>query len=104
MVLINPWIDYQKGVEVQQTQFVNEIIVKYEGLLVKSGATEMYLHYGYGDLNDWSRVSTERMDRSPCGHWEKAIRMKESQAHFCFKDSANNWDNNHNFNWSVQYQ
>ncbi|HHW28649.1 MAG TPA: hypothetical protein GXX21_03700 [Syntrophomonadaceae bacterium] len=33
--------------------------------------------------------------------WEKEIRIeKEGQFNFCFKDSANNWDNNNGLNWS----
>ncbi|MFZ5634489.1 MAG: carbohydrate-binding protein [Bacillota bacterium] len=90
-----------KGVEVRQAAYGNEATIEYNGLLMKSGADQVYLHYGFGDPVHWQNVSTQRMDRSPKG-WEKTIRMIDDKAIFCFKDSANNWDNNSGYNWIVR--
>jgi hypothetical protein len=38
------------------------------------------------------------MDRTARG-CEKNVPMKNHTLAFCFKDSANNWDNNNGYNW-----
>jgi hypothetical protein len=98
--MIQSWNDYQKGVEVRPAGF-NEANVTYNGLLAKSGADQIYLHYGFGDPKYWSNISTAKMERSPRG-WEKTILMQSNMLNICFKDSANNWDNNNSFNWTVR--
>lgn len=91
------WHDIEKGVEVRPT-FGNQINITYNGLLSKSGADQVFIHCGYGDPNNWREVSTLNMERTPKG-WEKNVPMKDHTLIFCFKDSANNWDNNNGFNW-----
>ena len=98
--MIKAWNDSQKGVEVKPAAYANEAMVCYNGLLAKSGADQVYLHCGFGDPRHWSNTSTQRMERTPKG-WEKAIRLADNQAIICFKDSANNWDNNNGFNWTI---
>jgi hypothetical protein len=94
------WNDYQKGVEVKPSGF-DEVNIVYNGLLSRSGADQVFLHYGLGDPRSWSNVNTIRMDRSFKG-WEKTLRLQNNQITFCFKDSANNWDNNSGFNWTIR--
>lgn len=98
--MIQAWNDYQKGVEVRPIGF-DEVNIAYNGLLAKSGADQVYLHFGFGDPKRWSTVNTVSMDRTPRG-WEKTLRMQNNLMNFCFKDSANNWDNNNGFNWTVR--
>ncbi|MDD4168678.1 MAG: carbohydrate-binding protein [Desulfotomaculaceae bacterium] len=93
------WNDFQKGVEVKPNAFGNEVTICYNGLLAKSGADQVYLHHGSGDR--WMDPSTQKMDKSFQG-WEKTIRMKNDKTIFCFKDSANNWDNNNGSNWAIR--
>ncbi|MFZ5597052.1 MAG: carbohydrate-binding protein [Bacillota bacterium] len=99
--MVQGWKDSMKGVEVRQAAYGNEAIIEYNGLLAKSGADQVFLHFGYGDPAQWQNVSTIKMDRTPRG-WEKTIRMADSKAIFCFKDSAQNWDNNSGHNWIVR--
>ncbi|KAF1086239.1 Carbohydrate binding domain (family 25) [Sporotomaculum syntrophicum] len=73
-----------------------DITICYNGLLAKSGATQVYLHTGIGSY--WDNVYDHRMERSANG-WEKTIQMERSNINFCFKDSACNWDNNNGQNW-----
>lgn len=94
---VSSWNDFEKGVEVKPG-FGNQAEITYNGLLSKCGADQVYLHYGYGDPTNWKNVKTEMMDRSPSG-WTKSISMLDNQIIFCFKDSANNWDNNNGHNW-----
>jgi len=92
------WSDISRGVEVKPAAFGDEATICYYGLLSRSGADKLYLHCGFGD---WHNTSTQMMDRTSRG-WEKTIRMIDNKAVFCFKDSANNWDNNSGYNWMVQ--
>jgi hypothetical protein len=98
--MVHPWHDEMKGVEVKPAGYGNEANIRYNGLLSKSGADQVYLHCGFGDPVHWQNVSTLRMDRTSMG-WEKNIRMMDDKAIFCFKDSANNWDNNSGYNWLI---
>lgn len=94
---IKGWQDTEKGVEVKPT-FGNMCKICYHGLLAKSGADNVFLHYGFGSPESWQDSQTMKMERSPIG-WEKDIDLKENIVNFCFKDSANNWDNNSGYNW-----
>lgn len=97
--MIKSWSDVQRGVEVRAVGG-DEATVIYNGLLHKSGADYVYLHVGYGSPNYWTNVQTLKMDRTPRG-WEKTIKIMDGQANICFKDSANNWDNNSGYNWVI---
>ncbi|WP_027719381.1 carbohydrate-binding protein [Desulfovirgula thermocuniculi] len=98
--MIQAWHDVPKGVEVKPAGF-NEVNIIYNGLLANCGADQVYLHYGFGDPLKWQNVNTVRMDRTMRG-WEATVRMLNSTMSFCFKDSANNWDNNNGYNWTVR--
>ncbi|MBE3588811.1 MAG: hypothetical protein IMW93_09745 [Thermoanaerobacteraceae bacterium] len=98
--MIQGWSDSPKGVEVRPAGF-NDVRILYNGLLAKSGADQVYLHCGFGDPVKWQNINTIKMNRSPEG-WESTLRMQDNLLHFCFKDSANNWDNNSGYNWTVR--
>jgi len=74
--------------------------VNYQGLLKNSGANEVYLHYGF---DSWSKgITTVKMNRNENGDFGSDIPFNEShEINFCFRDNANNWDNNNGFNWTV---
>jgi len=80
----------------------DEVTFLYNGLLAMSGAEQVYLHCGYGDNKNWKTVKDERMEWTGYG-WAKTIDLNnDSRLNFCFKDSANNWDNNNGVNWSIE--
>lgn len=91
------WKDFERGVEVRPT-FGNQVNVCYTGLLNNSGADKVFLHYGYSDPQNWRDTTTASMERTPRG-WEMSVPMRNHTMAFCFKDSANNWDNNNGHNW-----
>lgn len=97
--MIQGWNDQEKGVEVQPT-YGNQVKICYSGLLPKSGADQVFLHCGYSDPQNWREVQTLQMDRAMQG-FEKSIPMRDHTAVFCFKDSAENWDNNNGHNWLI---
>lgn len=94
------WKDAEKGVEVNPA-FGNLVNIAYNGLLSKSGAEQVYLHCGYSDPKNWREINTVKMERTPRG-WEQSVHMRNHTMAFCFKDSANNWDNNNGYNWIVR--
>lgn len=96
--------DYPSGVVVDPVPITagEEITVLYNGLLSKSGADQVYLHVGYGDARGWTNIGSYRMSRTGWG-WVKTLEMPDdTRFNFCFKDSANNWDNNNGINWSFE--
>jgi len=76
------------------------VTVTYDGLLSHAGADQVYLYAGYD--RDWKDTHFLRMQRTDRG-WEKtfAVNHRFKTINFCFKDSANNWDNNNGQNWSI---
>ena len=78
------------------------IKVNYSGLLKSSGATSIFLHYGF---DQWHTPETLRMDKNEDGSFRADIPAQgDREVNFCFKDSAGNWDNNNGVNWSISVQ
>ena len=74
--------------------------IKYKGLLATSGATELYMHCGYG--SDWYHPMEIPMERVGEQVWEGPVEIRGGDVlNVCFRDSAQNWDNNHGLNWSL---
>ena len=70
----------------------------YNGLLSQSGATEVYAHVGYG--RRWENTQDYKMTKTTRG-FEATIPIQHADTlNVCFKDSANNWDNNAGANYS----
>lgn len=78
------------------------VTVKYQGLLAQSGAEQIYLRKGYGPAQNWSFVQDLPMQNNQ-GVWEVQFEADDqSRLNFCFKDNAENWDNNNGKNWSLE--
>jgi hypothetical protein len=76
--------------------------VNYTGLLRNSGAEHVYLHYGQ---DGWQDTSTVQMQRNQDGIFGAEIKANaHKEINFCFKDCANNWDNNNGWNWKADIQ
>ena len=73
--------------------------ITYNGLLPQNGATEVYAHVGYG--RSWENVQDYKMTKTNHG-FEVSIPMWQhaDSLNICFKDAANNWDNNTGTNYS----
>lgn len=114
-VELDPWLTsaqqaqaYQwapdDGVIVKPTPITlgQEVTIRYKGLLARSGATRVFLHYGYGP-GPWRHVTELAMDQQPDGSWTAQIRADEpGRLNFCFRDAASNWDNNNGRDWSYE--
>jgi hypothetical protein len=78
----------------------SETIISYNGLLSNSGAEKVYLHYGF---DGWNNVNTVPMKKSLSGAFNTEVKVNgKDEFNFCFKDSANNWDNNSGSDWKVE--
>ena len=73
--------------------------ITYNGLLPQNGATEVYAHVGYG--SSWENTQDYKMTKTTRG-FEAPIPMPKhaDNLNICFKDAANNWDNNTGTNYS----
>ena len=76
------------------------VLVRYTGLLAENGATEVYAHVGHGQ--NWNDTSDYKMVRAGQG-FEAAIPVVDAtdNLNLCFRDSADNWDNNGGENYSL---
>lgn len=96
------WSDHLHGVNVKSlTPDGSDISIIYDGLLSRGGASQVYLHTGFGNPMQWKTIDDYRMQRTPEG-WKKTLNMEEGHLTFCFRDAAGNWDNNNGYNWTYK--
>lgn len=74
--------------------------LKYEGLLAKCGADDVYTVVGYGSNSNWENVQTIRMNRFGNAFHADIPSMHGMNINVAFKDSADNWDNNSGNNYT----
>ncbi len=73
--------------------------IGYRGLLARHGADKVYLHYG---VDGWKSPMTVPMSKKTDGSFSCQVSCTGDRCiDFCFKDSADHWDNNSGHNWSV---
>lgn len=74
--------------------------IEYFGLLAKSGASDVYMRLA--SENDFSNSKDVKMRKTGDNRFEATIQTGlVDNLNFCFKDSANNWDNNNGNNYSI---
>lgn len=96
--------DYYGGVVVDPMPVTpgEEITFLYHGLLANAGAEQVYMHCGYGNPRSWEGVQDIRMEKTERG-WAKTLPIEDKERfNFCFKDCANNWDNNNGIDWTFE--
>lgn len=76
------------------------VALKYDGLLAKSGADDVYSVIGYGSNSNWENVQTIRMNRFGNSFHADIPAMHGMNINVAFKDSAENWDNNSGMNYT----
>lgn len=71
----------------------------YNGALVEGGASEIYVHFGFGLL--WDNLQELKLEKVD-GAYETEITLTSSEnINFCFRDENNNWDNNNAQNYTA---
>lgn len=74
--------------------------IQYDGLLAKSGAMDVYMRFAT-DKN-FTNARDIKMNRTIGNKYEATIQTGTvDNIDFCFKDSANNWDNNNGGNYHI---
>ena len=76
----------------------NNLTIKYEGLLFRSGADTVFAHCGYG--TKWTTSKTIKMINTDDGFRVNIPVTRSGTINVAFKDSASNWDNNNGSNYS----
>ncbi len=101
-VLFNNFI--QNGVVIKPNVLAHgdNATLLYKGLLQKSGAQSVVMHYGYG--NDWSNSGDIKMHKTADGFEANFTVTSDDQLNIAFKDCANNWDNNSGQDYSFEVQ
>ena len=91
--------DQRVSWEPAPVKFGDTVHVNYDGLLKNSGASEVYAHYGF---DGWKNSNTVKMDKKSNGVFSVEIPVHAShEINLCFKDAADNWDNNSGWNWKI---
>ena len=77
----------------------DDVKIKYRGILAANGAQKVYLHAGYGH-GTWKEVKDIPMRKTRDGGFSASLKIEDASClNFCFKDEAENWDNNYGHNW-----
>lgn len=78
--------------------------VFYDGLLAQSGAAGITLHAGYG-RGHWEDVHDIPMHPVGYNRWQATVFPERSGPFsFCFRDTADHWDNNSGRNWFIDIE
>ncbi|MGE5474435.1 MAG: carbohydrate-binding protein [Ignavibacteriales bacterium] len=78
-----------------------KIRLKYNGILADNGAQDIYTAVSYGSNSYWEDVKYYKMDKVDYNTFETFIPASErTNFNICFKDGANNWDNNSGTNYT----
>lgn len=87
------------SIELPEVKKDNKVAVNYNGVLNSKGADKVYLHYGF---DGWKNADTIPMKKTLDGTFIAHVEVDgNNEMDFCFKDNANNWDNNSGANWKV---
>jgi hypothetical protein len=91
---------YSNGIEINPAipTAGDSILLKYDGLLAKSGANDVFAHVGFD--SDWKDTYDYMMRRTPEGFETTIPVSKAKMLNISFKDSASNWDNNSGNNYT----
>ncbi|MFY9114078.1 MAG: carbohydrate-binding protein [Dethiobacteria bacterium] len=77
-----------------------KVSVEYQGLLMQSGADSVWMHCGF---DGWKNAMDIPMNRSVHGAFACDAKIQGNrEMNFCFKDSADNWDNNNGNDWTCK--
>lgn len=92
--------DHRLAMEPSPVRSGGKVHIRYHGLLKNSGADAVYLHYGY---DGWHNSQTMPMYRTAEGDFFTEVNVAANkEVNFCFKDGADNWDNNSGWNWRCE--
>lgn len=71
----------------------------YKGSLIETGASEIYVHFGFGLL--WDNLQEIKLEKANDAYETEITLMSSDNINFCFRDDNNNWDNNNAQNYTA---
>jgi len=93
------------NIEVKPTPITagEKVTILYNGSLSQSETEQIYLYAGVGFNDKWRDITSIQMKEADEGKWKAEVKINTTDRfNFCFKDAANNWDNNEGDNWSFE--
>lgn len=89
----------KNGILINATK--DSLQLSYSGILAQQGASNINLLVGFGDVNNWTNVTSYNMTKTDHNTFEAIIpRPKNTRLNLVFSDPNNNWDNNNGQNYS----
>lgn len=77
-----------------------KVSIEYRGLLAQSGADNIWMHCGF---DGWKNATDIPMNQSVQKTFSCDAKIQgKREMNFCFKDSADNWDNNSGNDWTCR--
>lgn len=73
--------------------------LRYNGSLVEGGASEIYVHFGFGLL--WDNLQELKLEKVDDAFETEITLISSEDINFCFRDNENNWDNNEAQNYTA---
>ena len=71
--------------------------ISYTGKLFQEDSEEVFVHYGFG--NNWDNLNEIKMERTELGFQAEIELISNDTLNLCFRNSANEWDNNDSQNY-----
>lgn len=75
----------------------SKVKISYAGKLFQNNCEEVYIHYGFG-LN-WNNIGEIKMEKTELGFQAEVSLDSSETFNCCFRNSANEWDNNNGENY-----
>ena len=66
--------------------------VSYTGKFFQNGSEDVFIHFGFG--NEWEHLQEAKMEKTELGFQIEIDLIGSDTLNFCFKNEANEWDNN----------
>lgn len=89
-------MEFTKDIQFNNKPTVNQDVkITYSGFLANS--SELWIVYGFGET--WNNTTELKMEKNSNGFSAIINLLDFDTLNFCFKNSENQWDNNHNSNF-----
>lgn len=93
-----------KNIFFNTDKLVQNSVVKisYTGKFFENDSDEVFIHYGFG--KDWDNLSEVKMEKTELGFQTEISLLESDTFNFCFRNSANEWDNNNSENYIFELE
>ena len=80
----------------------SKLKISYVGTLYQKGSSEVFLHYGFN--TNWDNVNDVKMEKTDLGFQCEIEIGNFNTLNLCFRNSANEWDNNNCENYIFEIE